>query len=53
MGNPIDARGLRKSFGGTTALNGLDLVVRPGEVHAFLGPDGAGKTVTESWLSFS
>jgi ABC-2 type transport system ATP-binding protein len=38
--------GLRKSFGRTTALDGLDLEVRAGEVHAFLGPNGAGKTTT-------
>jgi ABC-2 type transport system ATP-binding protein len=42
----IEVRALRKSFGRTTALDGLDLVVRAGEVHAFLGPNGAGKTTT-------
>jgi ABC-2 type transport system ATP-binding protein len=42
--NAIEVRGLRKSFGRTTALAGLDLSVRRGEVHAFLGPNGAGKT---------
>ncbi len=40
----IDAEGLIKRFGPTTALNGLDLSVRTGEVHGFLGPNGAGKT---------
>jgi len=44
--NAIEAAGLRKSFGKTTALDGLDLTVRAGEVHAFLGPNGAGKTTT-------
>jgi ABC-2 type transport system ATP-binding protein len=44
--NAIEATGLRKSFGKTTALDGLDLNVRTGEVHAFLGPNGAGKTTT-------
>jgi ABC-2 type transport system ATP-binding protein len=44
--NAIEAAGLRKSFGKTTALDGLDLAVRDGEVHAFLGPNGAGKTTT-------
>jgi ABC-2 type transport system ATP-binding protein len=43
MANAIAVRGLRKSFGRTTALDGLDLIVRTGEVHAFLGPNGAGK----------
>jgi ABC-2 type transport system ATP-binding protein len=42
----IEVRALRKSFGRTTALDGLDLAVRAGEVHAFLGPNGAGKTTT-------
>jgi ABC-2 type transport system ATP-binding protein len=37
---------LTKRFGGTTALEGLDLEVRPGEVVGFLGPNGAGKTTT-------
>src|ERR1700740_440162 len=46
MGNAIEIRGLRKSFGRTMALDGLDLEVRAGEVHAFLGPNGAGKTTT-------
>src|SRR6202047_2029779 len=46
MVNAIEIRALRKSFGRTTALDGLDLAVRAGEVHAFLGPNGAGKTTT-------
>ena len=36
MTNAIEVRALRKTFGRTTALDGLDLAVRPGEVHAFL-----------------
>jgi ABC-2 type transport system ATP-binding protein len=44
--NAIEISGLRKSFGRTTALDGLDLTVQTGEVHAFLGPNGAGKTTT-------
>src|ERR1700755_1244165 len=46
MVNAIEVRALGKSFGRTTALDGLDLTVRRGEVHAFLGPNGAGKTTT-------
>lgn len=42
----IESRGLTKSFGSTVALAGLDLSVRRGEVHAFLGPNGSGKTTT-------
>ncbi len=40
----VRVRGLRKAFGDTTALDGVDVSVRPGELFGFLGPDGAGKT---------
>ncbi|BBE24163.1 hypothetical protein MN0502_30460 [Arthrobacter sp. MN05-02] len=40
----ISATGLVKSFGRTSALNGLDLCVEQGEIHGFLGPNGAGKS---------
>lgn len=46
MENAIAISGLRKTFGSTTALDGLDLDVAYGEVHGFLGPNGAGKTTT-------
>jgi ABC-2 type transport system ATP-binding protein len=42
----IDMRGVTKSFGQVTALNGLNLTVATGEVHGFLGPNGAGKSTT-------
>jgi ABC-2 type transport system ATP-binding protein len=42
----IAVRGLRKSYGGTAAVDGVDLEVRRGEVFALLGPNGAGKTTT-------
>ncbi len=44
--NAIEVSGLRKSFGKTVALDGLDLEVAEGEVHGFLGPNGSGKTTT-------
>jgi ABC-2 type transport system ATP-binding protein len=52
MTNAIEAAGLRKRFGAATALDGLDLTVREGEVHAFLAPNGAGKPVTGLRHSF-
>ena len=43
-GNAIEATGLVKRFGKTTALGGVDLVARQGRVLGVLGPNGAGKT---------
>ena len=40
----IEARGLRKSFGTTTALDGVDLRVEEGRILGLIGPNGAGKT---------
>jgi oleandomycin transport system ATP-binding protein len=40
----IEARGLVKRFGKTTALDGVDLTARAGTVLGLLGPNGAGKT---------
>ncbi|WP_412518479.1 ATP-binding cassette domain-containing protein [Actinomadura madurae] len=40
----VSAEGLRKRYGGTEALAGLDLRVPAGTVHGLLGPNGAGKT---------
>ena len=43
-GHAIEVRGLRKSYGATEAVRGVDLRVSKGEVFALLGPNGAGKT---------
>ena len=40
----IEARGLRKSFGATLALDGIDLRVDDGRILGLIGPNGAGKT---------
>ena len=42
----IRVRGLRKAYGATVAVDGVDLDVAAGEVFALLGPNGAGKTTT-------
>jgi ABC-2 type transport system ATP-binding protein len=40
----IDARGLRKAFGTTVALDGIDLRIEEGRILGLIGPNGAGKT---------
>jgi ABC-2 type transport system ATP-binding protein len=46
----IDARGLRKEFGGRAAVRDLTLSVRRGEIFGFLGPNGAGKSTSIKML---
>jgi len=48
---PIIARGLRKAFGGVTAVDDVDLEVTPGEIVGLMGPNGAGKTTVLDLLS--
>jgi ABC-2 type transport system ATP-binding protein len=42
----IEARKLRKVYGHTVAVDGIDFQVKPGHVTGFLGPNGAGKSTT-------
>lgn len=46
MSAALELKGLTKAFDAKTAVDGLDLTVRAGELYALLGPNGAGKTTT-------
>ncbi len=43
---PIEVRGLVKRYGELTAVAGVDVTVRSGDVYGYLGPNGAGKTTS-------
>jgi len=47
----IEVESLKKSFGETKAVDGVDLSVRKGAVYGMLGPNGAGKTTTIRMLA--
>ncbi|GIU85123.1 MAG: daunorubicin resistance protein DrrA family ABC transporter ATP-binding protein [Acidimicrobiales bacterium] len=47
---PIETRALVRRFGDVTAVDGVDISVREGEIFGFLGPNGAGKTTTVRML---
>ncbi|MFN2594368.1 MAG: ATP-binding cassette domain-containing protein, partial [Actinomycetota bacterium] len=49
----LDARAIKKSFGGVHALDGVDLTVSAGAVHAVIGPNGSGKSTLLKILSGS
>ncbi|MCC7323966.1 MAG: ATP-binding cassette domain-containing protein, partial [Gemmatimonadaceae bacterium] len=43
-GDGLRVTGIVRRFGATLALDGVDVQVRPGEVHALIGENGAGKS---------
>lgn len=47
----LETRGLTKEFRGFTAVDGVDLKVREGHIHALIGPNGAGKTTVFNLLT--
>lgn len=47
----LSTSGLTKEFAGFTAVNGVDLSVRRGSIHALIGPNGAGKTTCFNLLT--
>ena len=47
----MQVSGLCKRFGGLAAVDGVDLALRPGELHAIIGPNGAGKSTLTNLLS--
>jgi ABC-type branched-subunit amino acid transport system ATPase component len=47
----LEARGLKVHFGGVHAVDGVDLVLRRGEILGLIGPNGAGKTTLVNALS--
>jgi spermidine/putrescine transport system ATP-binding protein len=50
-GGTISIIGLRKEFEGVTAVDGIDLEIKPGEFFTLLGPSGCGKTTTLRMLA--
>ncbi|MBP2319668.1 ABC-2 type transport system ATP-binding protein [Kibdelosporangium banguiense] len=50
QGAAVFTAGLTKHYGEVRAVNGIDLVIAPGEVVALLGPNGAGKSTTVDML---
>jgi ABC-2 type transport system ATP-binding protein len=49
--NGIEVEGLVREFKDVRAVDGIDLVVAPGEIYGFLGPNGAGKSTTVHMLT--
>jgi branched-chain amino acid transport system permease protein len=50
-GGILSLRGVELRFGAVRAIDGLDLDLKPGEVHGLIGPNGSGKTTTLNVIS--
>ena len=50
-GHAFEMRGIRKAFGATIALDGVDLAVAPGEICGLVGQNGAGKSTLMAILA--
>ena len=48
--NAIEIKGLKKSFRGMYALNGLNMIVPVGSIYGFIGENGSGKSTTEKLI---
>ena len=47
----LEVEGLRRTFGGLTAVDGVSVAFEPGRIHAVIGPNGAGKTTFTNLLT--
>ena len=46
MNYHLELKNVKKDFGSTSIIRGVNLNIRKGEIHSLIGPNGAGKTTT-------